>query len=217
MKIKFFLGGFDKNLSYLIWCESSFKAALVDASTEVTEIIEYIEVKQLILEKILITHTHFDHVKYLDDIVFQHPQVQICGHINPEEKMGENYRGLNHHEVISIGMEMVTVLHTPGHFPDSVCFWNKKNDFLFTGDTVFVGRTGRTIGKKSNISHLYNSVYNEILNLPEQTMVYPGHHYGYKVNITLKENINISSFFQCQSENEFILVMENFEKNRRIN
>jgi glyoxylase-like metal-dependent hydrolase (beta-lactamase superfamily II) len=214
MKVKYFLGGFDNNLSYLIWCESSHKAALVDASTEITEIIECIEAKHLVLEKILITHTHFDHIKYLYDLVYHYPKVQICGHINPEEKMGENYRGLNHHEVISIGMEMVTVLHTPGHFPDSVCFWNKKNDYLFTGDTVFVGRTGRTIGKKSNISHLYNSVYNEILNLPEETMVYPGHHYGYKVNITLKENINLSSFFQCNSEDEFILVMTNYEKNR---
>ena len=214
MKIKSFLGGFDKNLSYLVWCESSYKAVLVDASTEVTKIFECIEANQLILEKILITHTHFDHLKYLNDMIYKYPQVQICGHINPEEKMGKYYRGLNHHEVISIGMEMVTVLHTPGHFPDSVCFWNKKNDFLFTGDTIFVGRTGRTISKKSNISHLYNSVYNEILNLPERTMVYPGHHYGYKINITLKENINISSFFQCNSEDEFILVMTNYEKNR---
>ena len=217
MKIKFFLGGFDKNLSYLVWCESSHKAALVDASTEITEIIEFIEAKHLILEKILITHTHFDHIKYLEDIVYQYPQANICGHLNPEEKMGENYRGINHYEVISIGMEMITVLHTPGHYPDSVCFWNKKNDYLFTGDTIFVGRTGRTIGEKSNISHLYNSVYNEILTLPERTMIYPGHHYGYKKSIILKENINISSFFQCQSKNEFILVMDNFEKNRGIN
>ena len=216
MKIKFFCGGFDKNLTYLVRCESSHTAALVDASTEITEIIEYIEAKQLILEKILITHTHFDHIKYLDDIVYQHPQVQICGHKNPEEKIGENYRGLDHHEIISIGMEMITVLHTPGHYPDSVCYWNKKNDCLFTGDTMFVGRTGRTIGAKSNISHLYKSIYDEILILPQRTLIYSGHHYGYKKSITLKENINLSSFFQCQSEDEFIQVMEKYEKNRRI-
>jgi glyoxylase-like metal-dependent hydrolase (beta-lactamase superfamily II) len=214
MKVKYFLGGFDNNLSYLIWCESSHKAALVDASTEITEIIEVVKEKQLTIEKILITHTHFDHIKYLDDIVSQYPKVQICGHINPEEKTGENYRGLNHYESISLGMEMITVLHTPGHYPDSVCFWNKKNDYLFTGDTIFVGRTGRTIGRKSNLAHLYNSVYNEILILPEQTMIYPGHHYGHKINITLKENSYLSSFFQCSSEDEFRLVMTNYEKNR---
>ena len=214
MKIKTFLGGFDKNLSYLVWCESTHIATLIDASTAITEIIECIKTNHLILEKIFITHTHFDHIKYLDNILNHYPLVQICGHLNPEVKFGKNYRGLNHHEILSVGREMITALHTPGHYPDSICLWNKKHDCLFTGDTIFVGRTGRTIGRKSNISHLYNSVYNEILKLPEQTKIYPGHHYGYKKNITLKENIALSSFFQCQSEDEFFMVMDNFEKSR---
>ena len=79
---------------------------------------------------------------------------------------------------------------------------------------MFVGRTGRTIGAKSNISHLYNSIYNKILKLPSQTIIYSGHHYGYKKNISIKDNISLSSFFQCQSEDEFIHVMEKYEKNR---
>ena len=96
MKIKTFLGGFDKNLSYLVWCESTQIAAIVDASTELAEILECIESNILILEKIFITHTHFDHIKYLNDITYQFPQVEICGCINPEENLGGNYRGLNH-------------------------------------------------------------------------------------------------------------------------
>ena len=214
MKIKTFLGGFDKNLSYLVWCESTRIAAIIDASTEIIEILECIETNYLILEKIFITHTHFDHIKYLKDITDQFPQVEICGYLYSEVDFGEKYRGLNHHEIVSIGMEMITVLHTPGHYPDSVCFWNKKDDCLFTGDTIFVGRTGRTIGAKSNISHLYNSVYDNILILPQRTIIYSGHHYGYKKSITLKENISLSSFFQCRSEDEFIQIMEKYEKNR---
>ena len=111
---------------------------------------------------------------------------------------------------------MITVLHTPGHYPDSVCFWNKKGSCVFTGDTMFVGRTGRTIGAKSNNSYLYTSIYDELLKLPQQTVIYPGHHYGYKKSITLKENIMLSPFFQCNSEDEFIRVMEQYEKTRRI-
>ena len=217
MKVKTFLGGFDKNLSYLIWCESTQIAGIIDASTEITEIFECIEANHLILEKIFITHTHFDHIKYLKDLKDRSPQAQICGYLNPEEDMEENYRGFNHHEILSLGMEMITVLHTPGHYPDSVCFWNKKDDCLFTGDTMFVGRTGRTIGPKSNISHLYNSIYHEILKLPQRIMIYSGHHYGYKKSLTLKENISLSSFFQCESEDEFKEVMYNYEKNRKIN
>ena len=214
MEINSFVGGYDKNLSYLIWCTSSKRAALIDPSTEINEIIEYVELHDLILEKVLITHTHFDHIQFLNDILFYFPNLQICGHVNPEKQIKGNYKGLNHYEILSIGMDIITILHTPGHYPDSICFWDKQNNFLFTGDTMFVGRTGRTIDKKSNISKLYNSIYRIILKLPSNTQIFPGHHYGYKRNISLHENISISDFFNCKSEDEFKLVMDKYEKNR---
>jgi len=214
MKIKSFQGGFDKNLSYLIWCESTHIAGIVDASVNITEIKESIEKHKLVLEKIFITHTHSDHILFLGDILVQFPQVQICGYEKLEIRLSNHYRKLIHHEIIPLGSEMITCLHTPGHYPDSLCFWNKNNNSLFTGDTMFIGRTGRTVGAKSNISHLYASIYKQILKLPEQTMIYPGHHYGYTPNITLKENITLSNFFQCSSEDEFIKVMQDYEKGR---
>ena len=79
---------------------------------------------------------------------------------------------------------------------------------------MFVSRPGRTIGTKSNISNLYNSIYKHLLKLPEQTIIYPGHHYGYTPSVTLKENISLSPFFQCESEKEFVKVMADYEKNR---
>ena len=214
MQIKSFQGGFDKNLSYLIWCESTHIAGIVDASVNITELIESIEIHDLILEKVFITHTHSDHIQFLDDVLFQFPQVQLYGYEKPEIELSNDYRKLSHHEIIPLGSEMLTSLYTPGHYPDSLCFWNKKDNFLFTGDTMFVGRTGRTIGKKSNISHLYTSIYHQILKLPEQTTIYSGHHYGYTPHVTLKENITLSPFFQCSSEDEFIKVMEAYEKSR---
>ena len=215
MKIKSFQGGFDKNLSYLIWCESTHIAGIVDASVKLTEINESIKLYDLILEKIFITHTHYDHIQFLDDILYQFPQLQICGYEKPEIKLCKKYRKLIHHEIIPLGSEMITSLHTPGHYPDSLCFWNKKNNSIFTGDTMFIGRTGRTVDKKSNINHLYSSIYHQILKLPAQTTIYPGHHYGYTPYVSLKENITLSPFFQCDSENEFIKVMEAYEKGRR--
>ena len=216
MKIKSFQGGFDNNLSYLIWCDSTHIAGIVDASVNMSEINKYIEIHALNLEKIFITHTHSDHIQFLDDILLQFPQVQLCAYEKPEIELNNHYRKLMHHEIISLGSEIITILHTPGHYPDSLCFWNKKNKSIFTGDTMFVGRTGRTIGTKSNISHLYASIYQQILKLPEETIIYPGHHYGYTRYVTLKENITLSPFFQCDSEEKFIKVMNKYEKNRRI-
>ena len=105
-------------------------------------------------------------------------------------------------------------LHTPGHFYNSMCFWNKRGSLLFTGDTMFVGRSGRTKDKKSNIQDLYNSIYNIILQLPLDTMIYPGHHYGYVKSISIKDNIVCSNFFNCKNFEEFNNVMIDFESKR---
>ena len=116
--------------------------------------------------------------------------------------------------IIAVGNEILIAIYTPGHFIDSMCFWNKKRKCLFTGDTMFVGRTGRTISKYSNIKDLYISTYEKILTLPNDTMIYPGHHYGFTKSISIKENIEMSNFFNCKSFNEFEKIMQNFEKNR---
>ena len=114
-----------------------------------------------------------------------------------------------------VGEYMVLALFTPGHYIDSICFWIKNQDMLFTGDTIFVGRTGRTISSRSSISDLYSSVYDILLKLPPKTIIYPGHHYGFSKSISIKENISISDFFQCKSLNEFKIVMDNYENNRK--
>ena len=109
---------------------------------------------------------------------------------------------------------MIAAIYTPGHFKDSICYWNKNDKIIFTGDTIFVGRTGRTISSDSSIKDLYNSVYNKLLTLPKETTIYPGHHYGFSKTITINENIRLFDFFSCNSFEEFKLVMQNFEKNR---
>ena len=215
MKIKSFLGGFDKNFSYLIWCDKTKYAAIIDPAVEPIKILEYIEGNQLVLTKILITHSHYDHIKYLDDYLFKYPNIQICCFEEAAKLYkNNNLKGLVDNEVIALGEILIIVLYTPGHYYDSICFWIKNENCIFTGDTIFVGRTGRTKSKTSDISKLYESVYKKILTLPDKTEIYPGHHYGHIPTITIKKNKEISDFFQCNSLNEFIEVMKNFESNR---
>ena len=217
MKVKSFQGGFDKNLSYLIWCESTHCAGLIDASVDFTEIEKFINTNSLKLEKIFITHTHFDHIQFLNKILNKFPNINICGFEKPEVKIQNNYNKLKDLEIITLGYELITILYTPGHYPDSICFWNRKDKALFTGDTMFVGRTGRVVSEKSNISDLYNSIYHKILQLPKETIIYPGHHYGYVKKIILQKNITLHPFFQCSSKNEFIKVMQAYEQGRNTN
>ena len=213
MQIKTFQGGFDKNFSYLIWCEKTKIASIIDPAVQIHPMVETINQYNLILDKILITHTHHDHIFYLDDFKYLFPNIEIiCSNITYNE-INEFY-GVEHKEIIPIGEELIIALHTPGHFYNSICYWHKKKNLLFTGDTMFVGRSGRTKDKRSNIKDLYNSIYNVILNLPENTMIYPGHHYGYVKAITIKDNIVCSKFFNCKNFEEFNDVMINFESKR---
>jgi glyoxylase-like metal-dependent hydrolase (beta-lactamase superfamily II) len=213
MKIKSFQGGYDKNFTYVIWCSRTKLAAIIDPSTEINPIIEYIENHDLILSKILITHTHHDHIAYLNDFLDLFNNIIVYCYYQPIN-LKNDFVGLNDNEMIMIGNQELTAIYTPGHLSDSMCFWNKEHNILFTGDTIFVGRTGRIKSPSSNIKQLYDSVYNKILTLPQQTMIYPGHHYGCYPCITIQKNIDLFDFFSCQTFEEFCIIMENFEKNR---
>jgi len=213
MKIKSFQGGYDKNFTYVIWCSQTKLASIIDPSTEINPIIEYIENHDLILSKILITHTHHDHIAYLNDFLDLFNNIIVYCYHQPVN-LKNDFIGLNDNEMIMIGNQELTAIYTPGHLSDSMCFWNKEHNILFTGDTIFVGRTGRIKSQSSNIKQLYDSVYNKILILPQQTMIYPGHHYGCYPCITIQKNIDLFDFFSCQTFEEFCIIMEDFEKNR---
>ena len=215
MKILTFEGGFDKNLCYLIWCSATRKAGLIDTSIPPEPILKAIQKNDLTLEKIFLTHSHFDHIMYSTHFADHSKLITFYGYeklINPIN--GIRYHRLSHGTSLTLGNNHLTILHTPGHFPDSICIWNKAAKILFTGDTIFVGRTGRVIGNLSDISQLYQSVYQLIHRLPKDTLIYPGHNYGDRKFTTIGRNIQTSPFFNCKNLAEFSAVMDNFEKNR---
>ena len=77
MKVKSFKGGFDENFCYLAWCKNTMDGAVVDPSVAPLEIFEFIKNNNIILSKILITHTHADHISYLSDFIHQYPNIKI--------------------------------------------------------------------------------------------------------------------------------------------
>ena len=216
MLYKYFLGGYDKNLSYLIWCPKTFKAALIDPAVRSKKIIKFINNNNLILDKILITHSHGDHIAYLNEFFNKYQNKIDCFISNKSSYDYYNIKKFRNNEIISIGNENIKCLLTPGHYYDSACFWIKSSNLLFTGDTIFVGRTGRTVHKGSRIKDLYNSIYNILLKLPKRTLILSGHDYGLQKFITLEDNIKKSIFFRCKNFQEFETVMNNYEKTRKI-
>ena len=210
--IQTFRGGFDKNFSYIITCLRTGYEIIIDAAIELNKLQPFLKSKPSAL---LVTHSHHDHIKYIRSYIENFPDIKIVG--NPKSK--SNYGNkmfvpVNDNMTIKIGNLTILSIHTPGHYFDSICYL--VENVLFTGDTLFVGRTGRTISDGSNIEDLYESVYNKLLKLPGDTHIYPGHDYGEVTSISLKENKKISDLLQAENKEEFINKMIHYEKNRKI-
>ena len=209
--IQSFEGGYDKNYSYLLTCLEAISSIVVDASLELSRLQPFIKTRPA---AILITHSHHDHIKHINEYIEAYPEIKVIGH--PKSKLNNtpeiNYLPMKDNSVFKLGGLEIKTIHTPGHYYDSVCFL--VENVIFTGDTLFIGRTGRTLSKGSNISDLYNSVYEKLLTLPGSTIIYPGHNYGSKPTMTMNENIKISNLLQASGEKDFINRMKNYEKTR---
>ena len=212
--IQSFEGGYDKNYSYLLTCLETISSIVVDASLELSRLQPFIKTRPA---AILITHSHHDHIKYINEYIEKYPEIKVIGH--PKSKLNNtsesNYLPMEDSSVFKLGGLEIKTIHTPGHYYDSVCYL--VDNVIFTGDTLFIGRTGRTLSKGSNTSDLYNSVYKKLLNLPGNTIIYPGHNYGSKPTMTISENIKISNLLQASGEKDFIDRMKNYEKTRANN
>lgn len=210
MRIWTFEGGYDRNLTYIFGDESSPAAAVVDAAVPVPRIRQTAESHELEPHYLLITHTHDDHVLYVNQYLDVFPDLEVCAF--PWFDRLPNRRGVTDGDTIQLGGLSISVIHTPGHYPDCICFL--VNGVLFTGDTLFVGRTGRTVSSASDTRKLHESVYDKILTLPKDTVIYPGHNYGHVRTITLSENVKISPLLQAANEDDFVRRMEDYERLR---
>ena len=208
--VRSLLGGYDNNFTYLITCSRTGAQVIVDAAVEFKNLTPFFRDKPLAL---LITHTHGDHIAYLDQYLEEFPEIVVLGHPETKIRKENQFKSISHTENIKIGELHFLALHTPGHYYDSICY--KLDSVIFTGDTLFVGRTGRVKSAGSDISDLYDSIYNKLLTLPENTRIYPGHDYGDSPTITIKDNIKISPLLQASDLSDFQQKMENYEQNRK--
>ena len=103
----------------------------------------------------------------------------------------------------------IKAIYTPGHTSDSYSFLMKNH--LFSGDTLLINGTGRTDFQNGNAKDSYNSIFNKLLKLPEETLLYPAHDYkGEKVSTIGKEKKQ-NPRLQVNSVDEYIDIMNNLE------
>ena len=123
---------------------------------------------------------------------------QTVAHESSELKTDLRVRG---GDTLTLGRVLVSVIHTPGHTPDSICLYDGKN--LFTGDTLFIGNCGRTDLPGGSTSELFHSLHTVLMALPEETMIYPGHDYGEVRSRMLDEEAKRNPTLLARSLREF--------------
>jgi glyoxylase-like metal-dependent hydrolase (beta-lactamase superfamily II) len=178
--------------SYIISCEQTREAAIIDPGGDEEKILQACRDEGLSVKYIIDTHGHPDHV-CANGRIREETGAQIVMHEadadffwKPEVKEYFSMLGLTESpepdilvkdgDLIEIGSERLEVIHTPGHTPGGICLYSKPN--CFTGDTLFVGGVGRTDFPGGSTEELLNSIKTRLLTLPEDTVVWPGHGYG---------------------------------------
>ncbi len=206
-------GGYDKNFTYIIGCEKSHVGAVIDASVGAESILKKINEHDLQIKYVILTHTHHDHYSWAEALLKKLRGVTLVSWGDAVHAIGEDsHIQVDDEDSLHMGSYTLNFFHTPGHYPDSICI--QANGALFTGDTLFIGRTGRTISAQSDTRELYHSIANKILPLPDDLRIYPGHNYGDKPSNTLGKEKRSNKFLQASSADEFVEIMNEYERNR---
>jgi glyoxylase-like metal-dependent hydrolase (beta-lactamase superfamily II) len=175
--------------AYIVWHAATGKAAVVDPGDEGEEILRGVTDRGLTLDKILITHGHFDHVggvRFLKErtgaAVYIHRDevarmraaprqgamfgLGVSEPPAPDALVGEG-------DVVTLADQEFRVLHTPGHTPGHVAFVCGR--LAFVGDLIFAGSIGRTDLPGGSHADLLRAVREKIFTLPDETILFPGH------------------------------------------
>jgi glyoxylase-like metal-dependent hydrolase (beta-lactamase superfamily II) len=174
--------------TYLIACEKTRQAVLIDSvKSEVPGYLQLLADLNVKLVYVLDTHTHADHITGAGLLRDATGATTMLGKEANSNCISEE---LQHNQIINVGELEIKALHTPGHTDDSYSFVleNAGQCYAFTGDTLLIRGTGRTDFQNGSAADQYNSLFNLLLKLPEDTWVYPGHDYkGWMVSTISEE------------------------------
>ena len=193
--------------TYLISSGKGREALIIDPVIEnVSEYINLLKDLDLKLVNVIVTHIHADHVTGASKLKDITKCLTIMGAHTPAESVEIKVKD---EEYINLDNLKIRAIYTPGHTSDSYSFL--MNDHLFSGDTLLINGTGRTDFQNGNAKDAYNSIFNKLLKLPEETLLYPAHDYkGEKVSTIGKEKKQ-NPRLQVSSVDEYIEIMNNLD------
>ena len=189
--------------TYIIASAKGREALIIDPVLEnVEDYINILKELNLKLVKVIDTHIHADHITGASKL----KQVTNCTTIMGEHTPADTVEiKVKDSEIINIDNLKIRSMYTPGHTSDSYSFL--LDNYLFTGDTLLINGTGRTDFQNGSSKDAYNSLFNNLLKLPEETLVYPGHDYNGKFSSTIGNEKKFNPRLQVKSVDEYVDIM----------
>ena len=191
--------------TYLIASAKGREAVIIDPVIEnVDSYIKLLQELDLKLVKVIDTHIHADHVTGATKL----KQVTNCSTLMGEHTPADAVEiKVKDDEIIKIDQIKIKAMYTPGHTSDSYSFL--MNKYLFSGDTLLINGTGRTDFQNGSSKDAYNSIFNRLLKLPEDTILYPGHDYNGKESSTIGDEKKFNPRLQVKNVDEYVELMSN--------
>lgn len=194
-----FRTGGDRNLGYLLGDRSAGAGALVDPSFDPKTLAERAWAQGLDVELILNTHGHDDHTNgnaRAKELTGAPVAAHTTSPAGPEVPLED---GIS----VSVGGLEVDVHHVPGHADDHLLFHVSEYGVALTGDLLFVGKIGGTIGEEAAREE-YRSLEHALSILPDGTTIWPGHDYGCRPSSTIALERATNPFLRCEDFQEFL-------------
>jgi len=193
--------------SYLIAERSGGEALLIDPVLENTD--QYVQLLSELDVKLVLavdTHIHADHVTALGNLQRETDCATAMGEQSAAECVSVKFR---EGEKLSVDNLHMDILYTPGHTDDSYSF--VLPDRVFTGDTLLIRGTGRTDFQNGDPGAQYDSLFNKLLVLPQDTRVYPAHDYNGMTVSTIGEELQHNPRLQVDSRDAYIEQMNSLD------
>ena len=189
--------------TYIIASAKGREAVIIDPVLEnVEDYINALKELDLKLVKVIDTHIHADHITGASKLKQATNCITIMGEHTPTDTVEIKVKD---DEIIDIDNLKIRSMYTPGHTSDSYSFL--LDNYLFTGDTLLINGTGRTDFQNGSSKDAYNSLFNNLLKLPEETLVYPGHDYNGKFSSTIGNEKKFNPRLQVKSVDEYVDIM----------
>ena len=193
--------------SYLLASRAGGEALILDPVLEKADrYCQLLRELDLKLVKAVDTHLHADHVTGLGELRDRTHCITIMGEQSKADVV--SMRVADGDKVMIEGLSL-DVMYTPGHTDDSYSYL--MGDRVFTGDTLLIRGTGRTDFQNGSSRAQYESIFNRLLKLPEETMVFPAHDYKGDTVSTIGEEKRYNPRLQVRSIDEYVELMGNLK------